>query len=261
MQNTEFLIIFPTFLRLNVVSKVLPSIIEEVARTNNSKLMVIDNSIHNEEKRNYLLDLRREHDFFLLVSDNTSYAHARNIGLTLGQEMYVPEYICILDDDHGLKPGFIRAMIKAMNKYYGKKAPTGLRYGMFTSCHVHSPPRNLERIGLSKHYYPDYEGDGLRPFEVSGANGCCRVAPTHHWTNVLGLYCPDEYPISNYQASRPRWRNYHRGYTAMYVGNPGEYMFDFDEEEARGYMVPQEQRLWDGTYTKSDKRAKYKRIE
>lgn len=258
MEITQFLVIYPTYQRLAVVQKVLPSILEETNR-NDARLMVIDNSITDDEKREYLLQLRKQEDFFLLVSDNTSYASSRNLGLRLGQELYAPEYICILDDDHGLKEGFIKAMVKAMRKYYGKKAPTGLRYGMFTACHVHTLARVIKRLPFTNLYYPDYEGQNQTPLYVAGANGCCRCSPTRHWVNILGMHDTDEYPISFFQSSGPRWRNYHHGFTAMYVGKPGEYLFDLNEEDARGDVRKGTDRLWDSTYTKSDARSRYRK--
>jgi hypothetical protein len=254
MDKTNFLVLYPTFKRVLVVKRVLPSVIDEV-KTNDARLVVVDNSVMDADKRNYLLELRQQENFFLVLSDNTSYAHARNLGLRLGQELYAPNIICILDDDHGLKPGFIEAMTSAIGDYYGIISKNGLRYGMFTSCHVHTRA-NLAKVRKNL-YYPQIT-DNQGPFVVAGANGCCRVAPTHHWNNVLKEYDTDEYPISTYQSSSPRWRNYQKGFTAMFVGKPGQYIFDI-EEEGRGVSpsASRDEKLWDENYSKSDPRSEF----
>jgi hypothetical protein len=84
------------------------------------------------------------------------------------------------------------------------------------------------------------------------------VAPTHHWNNVLKEYDTDEYPISTYQSSSPRWRNYQKGFTAMFVGKPGQYIFDI-EEEGRGVSpsASRDEKLWDENYSKSDPRSEF----
>jgi hypothetical protein len=230
---------------------VLPSIIDEV-NNHNARLLVIDNSISNVEKREYLLALRQSKEFFLMISDNTSYAHSRNLGLHLGQELYAPDIITILDDDHGIKPGFIPATSNAVNEYYGQPSPNGLRYGMFTCCHVHTNAE-LEKIDDSL-YYPKIV-ENQSPFVIGGANGCCRIAPASHWASVLKRYDTDSYSISNFQSSGPRWRNYYKGFTAMFIGKPGQYIFDI-EEEGRGEASPDE-KLWDSQYAKDDPRSKY----
>ena len=85
MDKTSFLTIYCSFEQIDVVKLTLPGIIEET-------------------KRN---------DFFLLLSSNLSMAHARNMCLQLGQELYAPDYICMLEDDHGYKEGIIIELTKA----------------------------------------------------------------------------------------------------------------------------------------------------
>ena len=136
MEKTEFLTIFPSFEDLEVVKKTLPSIIEETRR-NDAKLIVHDSSVKvRDEKWSYLQDVNKDNDFFLILSDNLSMAHARNMCLALGQELYSPDYICMVEDDHGFKEGLIASMVNAIKKYYGKMSLNGLRYGQIgrASC-------------------------------------------------------------------------------------------------------------------------------
>ena len=254
MKRYSFVIIYPTFKRTNVVKKILPSIIDETTRCN-AGLIVIDNSILDIEKSNYLLDLRKKNDFFLLISDNTSYAHTRNLGLHLAMELYSPEYICILDDDHGVKEGFINIMTQSMKKYYGTMSPNGLLYGLFSACHTHDLNARLIYDKHTQGYYPELQKN-QNPTVVGGGNGCCRCATTAHWCNVLKGYDTDEYVISNFQSSRPKLRNYHKGFTCLHVGKPGQHMFDI-EEEGRGESEYDKLKLWDKKYTKSDLRSIY----
>ena len=250
MDKTEFLTIYATFEHLEVVQKTLPTIIEETKR-NQAKLIVHDSSVKGrDEKWAYLQELNKNNDFFLILSNNMSMAHARNMCLALGQELYAPEYICMVEDDHGFKEGFILSMVRAIKKYYGKKSPNGLRYGLFTGCGEHHyASRHILEHG---HAYPDIDSD---PGSVGGANSCCRCAPTAHWNNVLKGYDTDEYLISTYQTNPLNYRNYHKGFTTLIVEN-GAKMFSTDRM-GRGTSVTSSLRLWDEKYTASDPRSRY----
>ena len=250
-RKKQFVIIFPTFERLGVVKRTLPSVIEEVKRNDGAQLIVHDSSVNNRsEKWEYLRHLNRENDFFLILSSNLSMAHARNLCLHLAQEMYAPDYICMVEDDHGFNEGLIPAMVEAMKSYYGKKSPNGLRYGMFTACYKHTHAR-LEKFS-DKYAYPSTEN---MPFIIGGFNSCFRCAPTSHWDNVLKGYDTDEYPISTFQTANLNWRNYHKGFTVLFVGN-GDLVFDV-EEEGRGMTSSNRLKLWDDKYCASDPRSKF----
>ena len=195
-------------------------------------------------------ELNKNDDFFLILSTNMSMANARNMCLQLGQELYAPDYICLLEDDHGYNEGLIPAMIEAMKKYYGKISPNRLRYGMFTACYKHTMAK-LKRID-DIYSFPRKKNE---PFEVGGFNSCFRCAPTSHWNNVLKGYDTDEYVISEFQTANLRWRNYQKGFTVLFVGN-GEYVFSYDEG-GRGVSMNGKLKLYDSTYCASDFRSKF----
>jgi hypothetical protein len=252
MNKKEFLTIYPTFERLSLVKKTLPTIIEETQK-NDAMLIVHDSSVKERDKKwQFLQELNNQNDFLLLLSDNISMAHARNMCLYLGQELCAPDYICLLEDDHGFHPGFIPAMIKAMNKYYGKVSPIGeMRFGLFTGCKIHQwREQHLMKDG---HAYLDSEAP---PRKLGRANSCCRCAPTAHWNNVLKGYDTDEYLLSVFQTSGINTRNYHKGFTTLIVEN-GQKMFNI-EEDGRGVHRNTDHKLWDGKYTASDPRSSYK---
>ena len=250
MDKTKLLIIFPTFENLEVVKKTLPSIVEEI-RKNDARLIVHDSSITSrEDKWKYLTELNKENDFFLILSDNLSMAHARNMCLHLGQELYAPDYICILEDDHGFKPGLIQMLISAMEMYYGKISPNGLRYGLFTGCGKHNTKkRHLLEDGNA---YPDADNIPLR---MGRANSCFRCAPTAHWNNILKGYDTDEYLISRFQTQNLNMRNYFKGFTTMVVQD-GNLVFDV-EIKGRGFSNDEKLKLWDEEYTASDPKSRY----
>ena len=250
MDKTEFLTIFPTFENLDVVKQTLPSVIEETKR-NDAKLIVHDSSEHGrEEKWEYLKEVNDDNDFFLLLSTNLSMAHARNMCLQLGQELYAPDYICMIEDDHGFNEGMITALVVAMKKFYGKESPNGMRYGMFTACHKHTHA-NLIQVE-DEYYMPSPES---KPFQIGGYNSCFRCAPTSHWNNILKGYDTDEYLISTFQTSNLRWRNYHKGFTVMLVGDGG-LVFDV-EAKGRGVTSSNSLKLWDDEYCASDPRSNF----
>lgn len=249
MDKTEFLTIFPTFENLEVVKQTLPSVIAETKK-NHARLIVHDSSEKGrEEKWQYLQELNRNNDFFLLLSTNLSMAHARNMCLKLGQELYAPEYICMIEDDHGYNEGVIPRLINAMKMYYGQVSPNGLRYGLFTACekHHYAEKHPVDEVCS----YPDAESP---PGSLGGANSCFRCAPTSHWNNVLIGYDTDEYLISTYQTRNLCYRNYHKGFTACILG--ANLSFDV-ESVGRGTSATTKQNLWDETYTASDMRSNF----
>jgi hypothetical protein len=253
MDQTECLTIFASFENLEVVKKTLPSVIAETRR-NDARLIVHDSSVvSRQEKWAYLLDLNKSRDFFLILSDNMSMAHARNMCLQLGRELYAPAFICLVEDDHGFHPGLISGLVDAMKKYYGKKSPNGLRYGLFTGCAAH----NVKECELLEdgNAYP--RGD-LKAELMGRTNSCFRCAPTSHWTDVLKGYDTDEYPISTFQTKYLNLRNYHKGFTSMIVQN-GKYVFNV-ERKGRGFSSFQsldELKLWDENYSASDARSRF----
>jgi hypothetical protein len=249
MEKTKFLTIFPTFENLKVVKETLPTVIEETQK-NDAKLIVHDSSEkYTEKKWAYLKKMNKNRDFFLILSDNLSMAHARNMCLRLGQEMYAPDYICMLEDDHGFKPGLISAMIKAMDTYYGQISPIGLRFGLFTGCGIHYTPK--QRFMDDNNVYPDGNNE---PMLIGKANSCFRCAPTNQWINVLKGYDTDEYLISKYQTQNLNYRNYHKGFTSMLVQN-GELTFYVDNK-GRGTTSEGDKKLWHDKYTASDPRSR-----
>jgi len=252
MEKTDFLTIYGTFEQSDVVKKTLPTIIEETKR-NNARLIVHDSSVNNrEEKWDYLKELNKNNEFFLILSSNMSMAHARNMCLHLGQELYAPEYICIVEDDHGFKPGMIYELIVAMKKWYAKPSPNGLLFGLFTGCGLHHIP---DRIHLEEgHSCPSGKVD---PFQLGRANSCFRCAPTSHWNNVLKGYDTDEYLISTFQTAPLNRRNYAKGFTVMYVNN-GDFCINI-ETKGRGFTDSLELRLWDENYSASDPRSSFRK--
>jgi len=253
MKKVEFVTIFTTYGKLDVVKQTLPSVVEETKREPKAALIVMDTTEdpERETKWRWLQDNYGDtDDVFLMFTSNTSLAIARNTCLHLAQEMYMPEFICMIDDDHGYQTGLILDMMVAMDRYYGEVAPNGLRFGLFTGCNVH---RNGKRCKLDGHLYPDSDN---QPGALGGTNGCFRCAPTRHWNNVLKGYEVDEYLISYYQSRSMSTRNYNRGYTTMIV-NGGDGCF-FVENEGRGDSTKEKLR-WDDRYTASDKRADFKR--
>jgi hypothetical protein len=250
MDKTSFLTIYGSFEQIDVVKQTLPSIIEETRR-NDAKLIVHDSSVINrDEKWEYLKDLNKNEDFFLLLSSNLSMAHARNMCLQLGQEMYAPDFICMIEDDHGFRPGMIAELVTAMNTWYGKNSPNGLRFGLFSGCGLH---HTMNRRMLPEgHSYP---AENETPLRLGKANSCFRCAPTSHWNNVLKGYDTDEFLISTYQTANLNKRNYFKGFTVMYVNN-GDLCFHIDSS-GRGFTDNNDLKRWDEEYTASDSRSSY----
>lgn len=252
MDKTNFLTIFRSFERIEIVRKTLPDILEETMREN-ARLIVHDTSVvGRDEKWDFLKSMNRHDDFFLILSSNMSSAHMSNMCLQLGQEMYAPDYICIVEDDHTYVPGAIGALTEAMKDNYGRRAPNGLLYGLFTGCKHH----NHQMTGKlpDGNFYPVADSDVS---QMGRANACFRCAPANHWNQVLKGFDTDEYMISNYQVSNLNRRNYYKGFTSMLVGN-GQWCRFYDGP-GRGAADKQGTRRWDPLYTASDPRSRYKK--
>jgi len=249
--NDAFLVIYPTFEKPEASRATLPSVLEEAARAG-ARVIVHDSSVEGrDEKWAWLRSLRDDFDFFLLLTDNCSMAHARNMCLRLGIEMYAPQYACMLEDDHAVRPGFVEAMTDAMDALYGRRAPNGLRYGLFSACAEHCWAEGRHEVS-GGHFCADA---GNPPGVLGGVNSCCRCAPVSHWVSVLKGYDTDEYPISTHQTKHLAYRNYHRGYTHCIVRS-GALMYSVPDE-GRGTSMPGTMRLWDDDYTASDPRSRY----
>lgn len=251
MDKTRFLTIFPTFESLDVVRQTLPTVIEETRRAN-ARLIVHDSSVtEREAKWAYLRDVCQPPHTFLMLTDPISMAHARNACLHLGTELYCPDVIGMLEDDHGYRPGFIDEALDTIDTWYGRRAPNGLRFGMFTGCNDWPVGRFGTVEVEGGHLCPTVDED---PGPKGGCHNGCRIAPTHHWLTVLRGYDVDEYPISRFQTSVMGYRNYHRGFTRMIINGGGVFMLDRD---GHGVTDSSEKR-WDDAFCASDTRARYK---
>lgn len=252
MKKIKFLTIFTTFGKLDIVEKTLQSVVDDT-NSNDAAVIVFDstNTEDRAKKWDYLLkNFDNKENVFLILSSNTSLSLARNTCLYLGQKMFMPDFICMIDDDHGFKPGMITKLIHSMDNYYGKTAPNNLKFGLFTGCNKH---RNGPREKIDNHLYPSSNNN---PGSLGGTNGCFRCAPTQHWNNVLNGYSIDEYLISYYQSGSMSINNYNRGFTTLIVDS-GNSCFSIDNE-GRGDSTKQDKR-WDDLFTASDKRAKYRK--
>ncbi|MGC2656850.1 MAG: glycosyltransferase family A protein [Bryobacteraceae bacterium] len=251
MSRSQFLTIFPSFEDLKTIQQTLPTILEEVQR-NDAALIVHDSSVRQREEIWQWLQDFNQGRYFLVLTDQLSMASARNMCLQLGLERFIPEYVCMLEDDHGFRPGMIPKLVEAMQRYYGKPCPNGLRYGLFTGCrkcwsHV---PFITTPEGFA---YPD---PNTPWWVLGGANSCMRCAPAGHWQAVLKGYDPDEYMISNYQTRHLNFRNYSNGFTTMVVED-GTLILTVDRV-GRGYTQTAELRGWDEEYTASDHRSRFR---
>jgi len=215
LSKVELAVIFATYGNLSVVKQALPTVVQETAR-NNAALIIHDSTDPGDgrdEKWNHLKRVSHNNKHvFLLLSDNMSMGHARNTCLYLAQELFIPDYICIMEDDHRLEVGALKSTLSAMKRHYGKRAPNGLLFGLFTVC---NSCRGGPRAKFEGHLFPKLHGNDIG--SLGGTNSCFRCAPTSHWNNVLKGYDTDEYLISQYQTRNLNHRNYNKGFTTLIV--------------------------------------------
>jgi len=250
MKAADFVTIYTSFNDIDVVARILPTVLEDAERTETA-VIVHDCSTSNVERTwNWYREQAETKNFFYLLSRQMPFAIARNMCLSLAIEMYAPQYICMLEDDHGYEPGAIDKLRAAMAENYGVKSPNGLRYGLFSlcpNCWGEGFRRACNEDGKG-HLYPSAQ---CPPMQLGGANSCCRAAPTSHWVSVLKGYDPDEYAISFYQTRNLNFRNYNRGFTTLYVGN-GRLV---RREMRPGLGVQTLGRRFDDNFTASDRRS------
>jgi len=254
VEPVEFLTISCCFEDVETVARMLPSVLEESRRAGGA-VVVHDSSVENGEAMDGLLrELKREHAFFHVRTDPISMGLSRNLALWLALELYAPTYVCMIEDDHGYKPGLIPELVEAMRRHYGRPAPNGLRYGLFTACphcwgERYRAALRPEEDG--RHSFVD--AAAVAPLQAGGANSCFRCAPTSHWLSVLRGYDTDEYPISTFQTAGLNLRNYHKGFTTLVVGNGSLVLRQ--EREGRGFTTAEEHRPFHGEYARRDPRS------
>ncbi len=245
----DFLTVFNSFEDLETIKLTLPSIVEETVATG-SALVVHDCSVRNRAEIRRFIEGFECDEVFVVFSSRLDQARSRNLALDLGRTLYAPEYIASIEDDHGYRPGFIPKMIEAMKTYYGKPAPTGMKFGLFTGCL--ECWKDLVRYEALEdgNLYPVRDGERTGKVYLGGVNACCRVAPVRHWDAVLGRFDTDEYPVSGYQPSQMNLRNYHNGFTGMVIDG-GNAMFSVDRV-GRGVSQELDKRPYHPKFTKSD---------
>lgn len=257
-QKRKFLIIYCSYGNLDVVKQTLPTVLNEVKRYRDAALIIHDSTERKHGRKakwKYLMQLEdREEDIYLMLSTNISMAHSRNMCLALGQELVNPDYVAMMEDDHGFREGFLDRLEHSMHKSYGKESPNGLLYGLYTGCLEH----RREAIAFDPQFnlqYVPIESDPT-PGVIGGVNSCFRCSPIGHWVNVLKGYDIDEYLISEYQTKNLVYRNYNKGFCSAVVGS-GELMFSI-RAAGRGTSDSNTSRLWDNDYCASDPRSKYR---
>lgn len=251
IKKTRLLVVINTFNDLDAIRTTLPTVVEDV-RGISAQIIVHDCSTERcGETWTWLKRYADQNDVFLMLSSRMSLAHARNMAIRTGLELFVPDYVCVLEDDHGFRPGMTAALLDAMDSYYGRESPNGFLYGLFSGC-----PNCWDEFKTHKdpngHAYPNPNEETWR---VGGANSCFRAAPTAHWMNVLKGYDPDQYSLSYWQTKNLNYRNYHSGFTTLYVKS-GDLVFRL-KRQGQGTTQQPELRGWDPEYARVDPRARF----
>ena len=254
MATADFVTIYTSFNDLAAVQSIFPKVLAEVERSGSALIVHDCSTVDGEATWKWYQEMAAKHRFVHLFSNRIPFAIARNTCLSLAFEMFAPQHICMLEDDHGYEPGAIDALREAMNANYGKVSPNGLKYGLFSLCPKHWG-ENFRRSCQEDGHGNLYPGAHLPPMHLGGANSCCRCAPASHWQSVLKGYDVDEYPISFYQTRNLNFRNYNRGFTTLYVGG-GKLVTSLDRI-GNGEQLAN--LAFDDNFTLSDARSKVRR--
>ncbi|MEQ9112574.1 MAG: hypothetical protein RIF37_13845 [Rhodospirillaceae bacterium] len=254
----QFVTLYFCFEDLDTVAEILPTVLTE-CRATNSGLIVVDSSQANRVKMFQLIVSIMEHpdEFPIIQCSSFSMGFARNIALSAAIELYAPEYICMLEDDHGFTEGLVQIAIGAMKKYYGQTGPIGLRFGLFTACPFCWGQPYMQNLVRTDDGHLCVANLSLPLLQIGGANSCFRCAPTVHWVSVLKGYDTDEYPISTFQTAGLNYRNYQKGFTSLVLGS-GDLVIR-KHREGRGYTIEESKRPFDKAYSMRDPRSNYKK--
>lgn len=250
MKTADFVTIYTSYNDIDVVSRILPSVLLEAERTNTAVIVHDCSDVNIENTWEWYRKQGEARDFFYVMSRQMPFAISRNMCLSLAIEMYAPQYVCMLEDDHGYRPGAIERLRVTMAESYGVKSPNGLRYGLFSLCPNCWGP-TFRRACVDDGRGNLYPSAQCPPMWLGGANSCCRAAPTSHWISVLKGYDPDEYATSFYQTRNLNFRNYNRGFTTMYLGD-GRLVC---QETRPGLGAQTLGRRFDNNFTASDSRS------
>ena len=254
VEPTSFVTIYCTYEDVDAPRQMLPGIVAESIRTN-SAIVMHDSSVENEKEIAAVANENRGNSkFFFMHTDVVSMAVARNLALYVALEKYVPEYICMIEDDHGFREGLIDAMVEAMKRYYGAETSGGLRFGLFTACPFCWGEWYVNELMMTEDGHGYVDTSKVPEMQAGGANSCFRCAPTRHWLSVLKGYDTDEYPISPFQTSGLNFRNYHKGFTALVV-KCGQ-LVERVERSGRGFTAGKQERPFDVKYTRRDPRSR-----
>jgi hypothetical protein len=254
MASADFVTIYTSFNDFDAVRSIFPLVLAEAKRSD-SALIVHDCSTNQtDEIWSWYRDMSERHKFVHLFSNRIPFAIARNMCLSLALEMFAPQYICMLEDDHGYAEGAVDKLRQAMRTHYGQPSPNGLKYGMFSLCPDHWGD-DFRQSCLSDGEGNLYPPPTSQQMHLGGANSCCRCAPASHWMTVLKGYDVDEYPISFYQTKHLNHRNYNRGFTTLYVGG-GDLILYQDRPGAGGGL---QNIAFDDEFTASDARSRVRR--
>jgi hypothetical protein len=254
MNSADFVTIYTSFNDLDAVKSIFPRVLAESDRTGTALIVHDCSTKDTAETWDWYQEMAAKHRFVHLFSNRIPFAIARNTCRALAFEMFAPQHICMLEDDHGYETGAIDALRQAMIANYGRQSPNGLKYGLFSLC----PNHWGESFRVSCHEDGQgnlYPAQHLPPMQLGGANSCCRCAPASHWQSVLKGYDVDEYPISFYQTRNLNFRNYNRGFTTLYVG--GGKLVHALERPGNGEQL--QNRAFDDNFTGSDQRSRVRR--
>jgi len=201
----ETCIVFVSYGRPDVAARSFQSLRQAIDADRDKVRLIISDATDDAAK----IDWARQSDAddVILTPRFTPAATSRNLAMTLIEDKYSPEMLCLLEDDFTYTADWYPAMVETTRRLFGIVSPWGLAYGMFSACDQDIPAARLKDD-------PDH---GVRAY-IFGAVAYQRFMPAAHYRHVLRRWDPDVLGISYAQTGGQTFRNTMRGFCGGIVG-------------------------------------------
>jgi hypothetical protein len=205
INSPETVMVFVSYERDDVALQSLTSLTKALGKHRKRIRIIVSDATPRQEK---IERLRRcDIDDLIWTPCATSAATSRNLATALIQDKYCPEFICFVEDDIVYSKRWYPTMVDVTRKYYGKKSPWGLAYGVFSGSPHVLFSKDRRKFDAEKNMVAD----------IYGVAADQRFMPFHHYINVFRMWDSDILGISSCQTGSQVHRNTMRGYCAGFL--------------------------------------------
>jgi hypothetical protein len=213
--NPKTCIIFVTFGRPEIAAKSYESLENAISKYRDEIKIIISDATNSDEKYNWLKNTQA--DDIIHTPRFTPAATSRNLATTLMMDKYVPQNVCMIEDDFSYDEDWYPTLVRKTEECYGVISPLDLAYGMFSASQHHIPDerKKFDKENKLIAYY-------------FGAVAYQRFMPLSHYLSVLRNWDADVLGISYAQTGLQTFRNTMRGFCGGITPEPLSWPIDQD---------------------------------